>query len=157
MEKEAIHETNNVTVSQATENGFQTLPSTWLSSIIPRRPAELLNTLISNVSVQKITVLSRWWWFSPWVLFDSCNPMNWSLPGSSVHGILQARILEWVAISFSRWSSWPRNQTQVSCIAGRFLTDWATRKDVSSRMRTQIYNVVLTDHPQWDGFAMWHA
>ena len=38
-----------------------------------------------------------------------CNPMDYSLPGSSVHGILQARILEWVAISFSRGSSWPRN------------------------------------------------
>ena len=51
---------------------------------------------------------------------DSCDPMDCSLPGSSVHGILQARILEWVAISFSRGSSWPRNRTPVSCIAGRF-------------------------------------
>ena len=47
-----------------------------------------------------------------------CSP-----PGSSVHGIFQARILEWTAISFSRGSSRPRNQTQVSCIAGRFLTN----------------------------------
>jgi len=39
-----------------------------------------------------------------------CDPMDYSLPGSSVHGILQARILEWVAISFSRGSSQPRNQ-----------------------------------------------
>jgi len=46
-----------------------------------------------------------------------------SLPGSSVRGILQARILEWVAISFSRESSQPRNLTQVSCIAGGFFTD----------------------------------
>ena len=44
------------------------------------------------------------------------------MPGSSIHGILQARILERVAISFSRGSSRPRDQTQVSCIAGRFLT-----------------------------------
>ena len=43
---------------------------------------------------------------------DSCDPMDCSLPGSSVHGILQARILEWVAISFSRGSSQPRNWTQ---------------------------------------------
>ena len=56
-----------------------------------------------------------------------CNPMD-SLPGSSVHGILQARILEWVAISFSRGSSWPRDRTQVSCIAGRRFTIWATRE-----------------------------
>ena len=45
-----------------------------------------------------------------------CDPMNCSLLGSSVHGTLQARILEWVAISFSRGSSQPRDQTQVSCI-----------------------------------------
>ena len=44
------------------------------------------------------------------------------------HGILQARILEWVAISFSRGSSWPRKWTQISCSAGRFFTDWATRE-----------------------------
>ena len=50
-----------------------------------------------------------------------CNP-----PGFSVHGILQARILEWVAISFPRGSSWPRDQTRVSCTAGRFLTHWIT-------------------------------
>ena len=48
-----------------------------------------------------------------------CNPMDCNTPGSSVHGILQARILEWVAISFSRGSSRPRDPTQVSCIAGR--------------------------------------
>ena len=47
-----------------------------------------------------------------------CNPMDCSLLGSSVHGILQARILEWVAIPFSRGSSQPRNQTQVSRIVG---------------------------------------
>ena len=50
-----------------------------------------------------------------------------SLPGSSVHGILQARVLEWVAISFSRGSSQPRNWTLVSCIAGRFFTNWNTQ------------------------------
>ena len=44
-----------------------------------------------------------------------CNPMDCSLPGSSIHGILQARILEWVAIPFSRGSSPPRDRTQVSC------------------------------------------
>ena len=46
-----------------------------------------------------------------------CNPMDYSLPGSSVHGIFQARILEWVAISFSRGSSQPRDGTHVSCIS----------------------------------------
>ena len=51
-----------------------------------------------------------------------CDPVGCSLPGFSVHRILQARILEWVAISFSRASSQPRDQTQVSCIACRFFT-----------------------------------
>ena len=55
------------------------------------------------------------------------NSTDCSLPGSFVHGILQARILEWVAIPFSRGSSQPRDWTQVSCIAGRFFTIWATR------------------------------
>ena len=49
--------------------------------------------------------------------------MDYSLPGSSVHGIVQARILEWVDISFS----WARNRTRVSCISGRWLTNWAVR------------------------------
>ena len=52
--------------------------------------------------------------------------MDCSLSGFSVHGILQARILEWVAISFSERSSRPRDRTQVSYIAGRFFTIWAT-------------------------------
>ena len=56
------------------------------------------------------------------------NPKDRSLPGSSVHGILQARVLDWVAIPFSRGSSRSRDWTQVSCIAGRFFTVWATRK-----------------------------
>ena len=57
-----------------------------------------------------------------------CNPMDCSLPGSSIHGILQARILEWVAISYSRGSSQPRDQTRISYIASRFFPVWATRK-----------------------------
>ena len=55
-----------------------------------------------------------------------CDPMD--LSGFFVHGILQARILEWVAIPLSRGSSWPRNRTQISCTTGRFFTIWATRK-----------------------------
>ena len=54
-----------------------------------------------------------------------CDPVDYSLPGSSFHGVFQARILEWVAISYSRESSWPRDWTQVFCIsslAGRFFT-----------------------------------
>ena len=57
-----------------------------------------------------------------------CDPMDCSLPGSSVHGIFQAIVLEWIAISFSRGSSQPRDQTRVSCIVDRSFTVWATRE-----------------------------
>ena len=57
-----------------------------------------------------------------------CDPMDCSLPSSSVHGIFQAIVLEWIAISFSRGSSWPRDRTQVSCIVDRCFTIWATRE-----------------------------
>ena len=56
------------------------------------------------------------------------NLMDYSPPGSSVHGIFQARILEWLAISFSKESSQPRDRSPVSRAAGRFFTIWATRE-----------------------------
>ena len=55
-----------------------------------------------------------------------CNPMDCCQPGFSAHGVLQARILEEVAILSSRGSSWPRDHTLVSCIAGRFFIVWTT-------------------------------
>ena len=58
------------------------------------------------------------------------DPMDVSSPCSSVHGILQARILKWVAIPFSGGSFLPRGQTWASCIAGRFCTVWAAREDL---------------------------
>ena len=67
-----------------------------------------------------------------WSCSTLCDPMACSPPGSSVHEILQAGILEWVAISFSSGSSWPRDWIHVSCIAGRFFTIWATRKALIS-------------------------
>ena len=95
-----------------------------------------------------IFFLSLWIWACMWLALtnkmlqkcvtpkvlvaQSCltlyDPMAYSPSGFSVHGISQARILEWVAISFSRGSSWPKDWTCVSCIAGRFLTIWATRE-----------------------------
>ena len=63
-----------------------------------------------------------------------CNPMDYSSPGSSVHGILQARILERGAIPFSRGSPPPMDRTQVFCIAGKFFSVWATRKPLSSKL-----------------------
>ena len=72
---------------------------------------------------------------SPWVVCvcvtqscpTLCDPMDWSLLGFSVHGILQTRIPEWAAIPFSS-RSWSRDLTQVSCIGDRFFTIWTTRE-----------------------------
>ena len=92
------------------------------------------------VMVHVICVIYMLYVWCVWYICDDaldihgtlCNPMDYSLPGSSVHGILQARILEWVVIPFSRGSSQPRDQSQVFGIAGRFLIVWATRgvKDI---------------------------
>ena len=72
--------------------------------------------------------------------------MDCSPPGSSVHGILQARVLEWVAIPFSMGSSQARDQTQVSCIAGTFFTVWATREAPKWRGPQR-------PHPFWVSFC----
>ena len=61
-----------------------------------------------------------------------CDPVDCNLPGSSVQGILQARTLEWAAISFFRGSSWPRDRTRVSGIAGRCFILWATRSTMNT-------------------------
>ena len=63
-----------------------------------------------------------------------CDPVYCSPPGTSVHGILQARILEWVAISFFRGSSWPKDRTWVSRTTGRCFTLWATREAQESEV-----------------------
>ena len=55
-------------------------------------------------------------------MVSDCSPMDWGQLGSSVHGILQARIVKWVAISFSKGSSLPRDWTRVSCVPGGLFT-----------------------------------
>ena len=74
----------------------------------------------------------KWKW-SRSDVSDSLRPRGLWPIGSSIHGILQARILEWVAISFSRGSPRPRDQTQVSRIAGRCFKLWATREAQSEK------------------------
>ena len=75
--------------------------------------------------------------FSGFSCVHSCDPMDCSPAGSSVHGILQARILEWVAAPSSRGSSWPRDQTHVSCIAGGFFL--LSHRGSPSSMNTAAY------------------
>ena len=71
-----------------------------------------------------------------------CNPVDCSPPGSSVHGILQARILKWVITPSSRGSSQPRDPTSVSWIsylAGGFFTHWATWKQVKKQVKKRLF------------------
>ena len=97
----------------------------------------ILGTLDGSVLLWALPL----WEFSPFLtacglIAKSCptlfDLMDHSPSGSSVHGISQARILKWVAISFSRGSSQPRDRIQVSCIAGRLFTVWATREVLST-------------------------
>ena len=85
-----------------------------------------------------------------------CNPMDCSLQGSSVHWIFQARVLEWVSISFSRGSSWPRDQNQVSCIAGRHFTIWATWEDIVGILLLSNYLAFLYLFPHLQIMVQWY-
>ena len=76
--------------------------------------------VMASSPISSVQSLSRVW---------LCDPMDCSLPGSSVHEIFQTIVLEWIAISFSWGSSQPREQTQVSHIAGRLFNLWATRDE----------------------------
>ena len=72
------------------------------------------------------------------------NSMESSLPGSSIHGTFQERILEWMAISYSRGSSWPRDQTCISCIAGGFST-----VEPSGKLHSLLHTIQLTSQSQF--------
>ena len=77
-----------------------------------------------------------------------CNPMDCTLSGSLVHRSFQARILECIAISFSRRFSWPRNWTLVDCIAGRFFMKWATRGALSAS-----WGLCKNEQISWDNLG----
>ena len=97
------------------------------------RAAQNLNLMQNSVDRHEVTLsfhppkfsyqLLSWVSESHSVMSNSLQPMDYT-----VHGILQARILEWVSYCFSRWSSLPRYQTQVFHIAGKFFTTWATKE-----------------------------
>ena len=98
--------------------------TSWFASTIPIwRWLEVINHSVLDAGM---------WWLSHRVVSDSCDPMDYSLPGSSVHEISQARTLEWVAISFSRGSSWPRIKPESPALAGAFFTTEPPGKALSS-------------------------
>ena len=88
----------------------------------------LIQTLIKWKGLYSVLVSLGWVCVSHTQVCPTLwNPMDCSPPGSSVQAIFQTRILEWIAIPFSKRSSWPRDQTWVSCFVGRLFTIWATR------------------------------
>ena len=74
-----------------------------------------------------------------------CDPMDCKPPSSSVHRILQARILEWVTVPFSRGSSQPRDRIWVSCVTGRFFTNRATKEALKVK---RVYKFSISQHVQ---------
>ena len=84
-----------------------------------------------------------------------CDPRDCSLPGFSVHGIFQARILEWVTISFSRKSSRPRDRARVSHIGGRCFNLWATREAHPTYTTKRIYTRKVNGH--WLALGLYNA
>ena len=113
--------------------GFKTEFVYWLFYLVsvPRNAGNYFDT---HLYIRKVKVLVTQ--SCPTL----CDPMDCSLPGSSVHGFLQARILEWVAIPFSRESSQSRNQTQVSCTAGRFFTELRGKIQPKTELRINLEN-----------------
>ena len=85
------------------------------AGIKPTPPVLQADSLSADLSTVVVVLVTQ-------LCLTLCDPMDCGPPGSSVHGILQARILEWIAISFSRGSSQPRDRTHTSCITGGFFT-----------------------------------
>ena len=108
--------------------------------------------LTTNLVPPEQMDISRKWSEVAQLCLTLCDPMDCSPPGSSIHGIFQARVLEWVASSFSRGSSRPRDWTWISRIVGRHFTVWATRMEIRKVCLWLLIShlsqcVVECDHP----------
>ena len=124
-----------------------TMQETWVWSLGQEDPLEKGMATLSSILAWRILWteepgglqsmgLQSWTPLSDWIETEK---------GSSVYGILQARILERVAISFSRGSSWPRKWMWVSCTAGRFFTIWATREAYPTGVCPHLNLIIFTD------------
>ena len=102
---------------------------------------------VASVCASSVT---KWW-------LSLCDPTTVSAPGSSVHGISSARILVWVAISFSRGSAWPRDPAFISCIGRWVLYHWATRKPAVALRKQQIQPSALAVTWSQDFGGGWSA
>ena len=87
------------------------------------------------------------------LLYSFCDPVDSNPPRFSVHGIFQARILEWVAISSSRESSWPKDRTCVSCIAGRFFIAEPSGKPSLENSESQMFELMRLLFDFWATYS----
>ena len=101
---------------------------------------------------RKVNNWPKWKWKSHLTL---CNPLDCSLLGSPVCGIFQARILEWVAIPFSRESSQPSYRTGVSCIASRLFTSWAMQESLAKGYPITKATLLLSNVSRIQSHAIW--
>ena len=113
------------------------------------RGPKLRTVVVKSSGVDgRVRPTAAWSLHSKWVgggglVSDSYNIMDCSPPGSSVHGISQARVLEWVTISCSKGSSRPKVQTQVSCLPGRFFTAESAGRLLSEVCRSCLWKQPL--------------
>ena len=131
------------------KNNLVCINTEWKGEVIPQKTESKLPASVRGSPVGAWVSRDSPQWQAHWKVplginpFESesevaqscptlCDPMDCSLPGSSVHGIFQAIVLEWIAISFSKGSSQPRDWTQISRIVDRCFTIWATREVLSS-------------------------
>ena len=130
------------------------LPKNWLSqnldSILKKQRHYFTDKALYNQSYSFSSGLV-WMWVKQKVTQSSptlCDPMDYT-----VHGILQGRILEWVSFPFSKGSSQPRDKTQVSRIAGRFFTSWATRE--ARENGCESWTIKKAEHWRINAFELW--
>ena len=106
----------------------------------------VLKSKFSEILFLATSLFFTWWWFSCQVMFNSCNPLDYSPPDSSVHGIFQARILEWVAIPFSRESPDPRIKPgSIVCSNSCPLSQWCYLT-ISSSATPSPFGFNLSQH-----------
>ena len=127
------------------------MPGEYLSLFHSRELFPTFRELEKRVRVSSLCwPLLKWLW--KWSESESRSVLSLRSHDYIVHGILQARILEWVAFPFSRGSSWPRNQTRVCCIAGGFFTYWAIREVTLAHDKILSY---LSSHLMFSHKQVW--
>ena len=132
-----------------------TLPP-WVTASISTSSVTSWKSLEFHILIPVFIATNLKWSEVAQLCLTLCDPMDYSLQSSSVHGIFQARVLEWVAISFSRGSSWPRDRTQITRIAGRHFTVWTTREALPPiyHLLYFYFFILLTALPQQSFYVL---